>query len=228
MIQVRTADSRGHAHFGWLDSRHTFSFGSYHDPQHMGVSALRVINDDRVEPGAGFSAHPHRDMEIISYVLEGTIEHKDSLGSHSQLKAGELQVMSAGTGIVHSEYNPSQDEGLHFLQIWIQPDTRGVAPRYEQHDISALRGLQLVVSPDGQGGSLRIHQDARVWLVRFDGAPLGFAPVAGRSYYLQVARGEVTVNGVTLAVGDGATITAEAELQLSGAAGAEALLFDLP
>lgn len=228
MIQVRKADTRGHAEFGWLDSHHTFSFGSYHDPRYMGVSALRVINDDRVVPGAGFGAHPHRDMEIISYVLEGSIEHKDSLGSHSRLNAGELQVMSAGTGIVHSEFNPSATEGLHFLQIWIQPHTRGVEPRYEQHDVSALRGLSLVVSPDGYDGSLRIHQDARVWLARFDGEPLGFAPTPGRSYYLQVARGGVTVNGISLVAGDGAAITAEAELQLSGGAGAEALLFDLP
>lgn len=228
MIQVRKADTRGHAEFGWLDSHHTFSFGSYHDPRYMGVSALRVINDDRVVPGAGFGAHPHRDMEIISYVLEGSIEHKDSLGSHSRLNAGELQVMSAGTGIVHSEFNPSATEGLHFLQIWIQPHTRGVEPRYEQHDVSALRGLKLVVSPDGEDGSLRIHQDARVWLVRFDGEPHGFAPMPGRSYYLQVARGGITVNGIALVAGDGATITGEAELRLSGVAGAEALLFDLP
>lgn len=228
MIQVRKADTRGHAEFGWLDSHHTFSFGSYHDPRHMGISALRVINDDRVVPGAGFSAHPHRDMEIISYVLDGTIEHKDSIGSHSQLKAGELQVMSAGTGIVHSEYNPSASEGLHFLQIWIQPDSRGVAPRYDQHDVSGLRGLSLVVSPDGAEGSLRIHQDARVWLARLDGEALNPVLPAGRTGYLQVARGTLKVNGVELAEGDGATLTGGMALTIEGEAGAEALLFDLP
>lgn len=228
MIQVRKADTRGHAEFGWLDSHHTFSFGSYHDPRYMGVSALRVINDDRVVPGAGFGAHPHRDMEIISYVLEGSIEHKDSLGSHSRLNAGELQVMSAGTGIVHSEFNPSATEGLHFLQIWIQPHTRGVEPRYEQHDVSALRGLSLVVSPDGHDGSLRIHQDARVWLARLDGETLVHDLPAGRTGYLQVARGTLTLNGVTLAQGDGATISGETRVVLDGGEGAEALLFDLP
>lgn len=228
MIQVRKADTRGHAEFGWLDSHHTFSFGSYHDPRYMGVSALRVINDDRVVPGAGFGAHPHRDMEIISYVLEGSIEHKDSLGSHSRLNAGELQVMSAGTGIVHSEFNPSATEGLHFLQIWIQPHTRSVEPRYEQHDVSALRGLSLVVSPDGHDGSLRIHQDARVWLARLDGETLVHDLPAGRTGYLQVARGTLTLNGVTLAQGDGATISGETRVVLDGGEGAEALLFDLP
>lgn len=228
MIERRSYAELGAAQHGWLNARHHFSFAGYHDAERMRWGRLRVWNDDSIAPQSGFEPHSHRDMEIITYVRQGAITHEDSLGNRGRTVAGDVQVMSAGTGIVHSEYNPSQDEGLHFLQIWIQPDTRGVAPRYEQHDISALRGLQLVVSPDGQGGSLRIHQDARVWLARFDGAPLGFAPVAGRSYYLQVARGEVTVNGVTLAVGDGATITAEAELQLSGAAGAEALLFDLP
>lgn len=228
MITLRPAAARGHANFGWLDSHHTFSFGSYHDPAHMGVSALRVINDDRVTPGAGFGAHPHRDMEIISYVLEGRIEHKDSMGSHTRLNAGQIQVMSAGTGIVHSEYNPDDSTGLHFLQIWIQPDRRGVEPRYAQQDVPPGEGATLLVSPDGRDGSLSIHQNAFIHLLRPAASGLTRTLHADRTYYVHAVHGTLTVNGVRMSSGDGMTLAAETALTVSAQAGAEALLFDLP
>ncbi|NMG34235.1 pirin family protein [Azoarcus sp. TTM-91] len=229
MITTRLAQDRGHANFGWLDSHHTFSFGSYYDPRHMGVSALRVINDDRVVAGAGFDTHSHRNMEIISYVLEGTIEHKDSTGSHSQLKAGEVQVMSAGRGIAHSEYNPSAKDGLHFLQIWIEPAVDGIAPGYVQHDFSGLRGKNLIVSPDGREGSLRIHQDASVYQLKLAaGEEASHETTAGRGYYVHVAQGSLRVNEVLLNTGDGAEIAGEALIRLLAESETEALLFELP
>ncbi|NMG65983.1 pirin family protein [Azoarcus indigens] len=229
MITTRLAQDRGHANFGWLDSHHTFSFGSYYDPRHMGVSALRVINDDRVVAGAGFDTHRHRDMEIISYVLEGTIEHKDSTGTHSQLKAGEVQVMSAGRGIAHSEYNPSAKDGLHFLQIWIEPAVDGIAPGYVQQDFSGLRGKNLIVSPDGRDGSLPIHQDASVYQLKLAaGEEASHEATAGRSYYVHVAQGSLRVNEVLLNTGDGAEIAGEALIRLQAEGETEALLFELP
>ncbi len=203
MITIRRAHERGHANHGWLDSHHTFSFADYYDPQHMGVSALRVINDDRVLPESGFDTHPHRNMEIISYVLEGAIEHKDTMGFHTQLKAGEVQVMSAGTGIYHSEFNATRDEPLHFLQIWIKPATAGIAPSYDQKDFSGAHGIKLIVSPDGRDGSLKIHQDACLYKVLLKQETSRTPLAAGRTYYLHVACGGLEFNGQRLAAGDG-------------------------
>jgi len=229
MITIRAGSDRGHARHGWLDSHHTFSFGHYYDPQHMGVSTLRVINDDRVVPGAGFDTHPHRDMEIVSYILEGQIEHRDTLGSHGRLRAGEVQVMSAGTGIMHSEFNPSPSEPLHFLQIWIRPARNGLQPSYAQRDFSANRGLTLIVSGDGRDGSLRVHQDAEIYQLRLDASTaerVELATEPGRIYYLQVASGALELNGQRLEAGDGAQIQGEQLLQLQGTQ-VEALLFNL-
>ncbi|MFB8831038.1 pirin family protein [Azotobacter sp. CWF10] len=229
MITLRPAAERGHASLDWLDSYHTFSFADYHDPRHMGVSRLRVINDDRIAPRTGFDAHPHRDMEIITYMLEGTIEHKDSMGNNSRLKAGEVQVMSAGSGIVHSEYNPSASEPLHLLQIWIQPQESRVPPRYAQKDFSAVQGLGLVVSPDGREGSLPIHQDACLYLARLEEHQQVSQPThADRTYYLHVASGNLQVNGMPLEAGDGATLVGEPAIALEARGKAEALLFELP
>lgn len=229
MITLRPAAERGHASLDWLDSYHSFSFADYYDPRHMGVSRLRVINDDRIAPRTGFDAHPHRDMEIITYVLEGVIEHKDSMGNNSQLKAGEIQVMSAGSGIVHSEYNPSVGEPLHLLQIWIQPQQSRVQPRYVQKDFSAVQGLGLVVSPDGREGSLPIHQDACLYLARLEERQQIDQPTrVGRTYYLHVASGSLEVNGVPLEAGDGATLSGEPAIGLKARGKTEALLFDLP
>lgn len=229
MITLRPAAERGHASLDWLDSRHSFSFADYYDPRHMGVSRLRVINDDRVAPRSGFDAHPHRDMEIITYVLKGTVEHKDSMGNNSQLKAGEVQVMTAGSGIVHSEYNPSASEPLHLLQIWIQPQQSHVPPRYAQKDFSAVQGVGLLVSPDGREGSLPIHQDACLYLVRLEEHQQVSQPTrAERTYYLHVASGSLEVNGVPLKAGDGATLSGEQGIALEAGDRAEALLFDLP
>lgn len=228
MITIRPAQERGHANHGWLDSHHTFSFADYYDPQHMGISALRVINDDRVLPGSGFDTHPHRNMEIISYILEGVIEHKDTMGFHTQLKAGEVQVMSAGTGIYHGEFNASNDEPLHFLQLWIKPATAGIAPSYDQKDFSGIHGIKLIVSPDGRDGSLKIHQDAFLYKVLLKQETSHTPLTAGRTYYLHVARGGLELNGQRLTAGDGAVIAHEALLDLVAQDHAEALLFDLP
>ncbi|MEW5790621.1 MAG: pirin family protein [Pseudomonadota bacterium] len=232
MITLRKARERGRSQYGWLDSRHSFSFAGYHDPAHMGVSRLRVINDDRVAPGAGFGAHPHRDMEIISYVLEGALEHKDSLGNGSVIRPGDVQRMSAGRGVVHSEFNASQSEPVHFLQIWIEPDRRGIEPGYEQKrfaDADKRGRFRLLASPDGRDGSVRIHQDARLYatvLAAGEAAELEAAP--GRQIYLHVARGTVEKDGVGLAAGDGATIREETRIRLIAREPAEVLLFDLP
>jgi quercetin 2,3-dioxygenase len=231
MIAVRKAADRGHANHGWLDSFHTFSFADYYDPAEMGFSTLRVINEDRVAPGKGFGKHPHRDMEIISYVLEGALEHKDSMGTGSVIRPGDVQRMSAGTGVFHSEYNASPDELVHFLQIWIEPGQLGVAPGYEQKNFSTedKKGrLRLIVSPDGADGSVRIHQDARVYAGILDADDTASYTLDGaHSAYVHVARGAIRVNGVALSAGDGAKITGERELHLTHGAGAEVLLFDL-
>jgi len=228
MIQLRQARDRGHANHGWLDSWHTFSFADYHDPRHMGFSVLRVINEDRVTPGEGFPTHPHRDMEIITYVLEGALEHKDSLGTGSVIRPGEVQRMSAGTGIRHSEFNHSRSEPVHFLQIWILPNVQGVQPGYEQKRIEHDGGLRLVASPDSADGSVTIHQDARVYAARLNGAEINHALAPGRRAWLQVARGTARLNGTELQAGDGAGIEGEANLRLAADGSAEVLLFDLP
>ncbi|ATG72951.1 pirin family protein [Zobellella denitrificans] len=229
MISIRKADERGRANFGWLHSQHTFSFGSYYDPAQMGFSRLRVINDDAVAPGAGFDTHGHRDMEIISYVLEGSIAHKDSSGHEEILSAGEFQLMSAGTGILHSEFNPSNSRPLKFLQIWIEPNALGGKPGYQQKDFGRAPGLTLVVSPDGAEGSLVIKQDARLyqlWLGQGEEAGLELAP--GRKAWVQLVEGELSVNGERLAPGDGAALSGEARLSFSAVQPVRALVFDLP
>jgi len=233
MITIRKAEDRGRFDHGWLDTRHTFSFASYHDPAQMGFRALRVINEDRVIAGEGFGTHGHEDMEIISYVLTGALAHKDSTGGQGVLRPGEVQRMSAGTGVRHSEYNGSKDEIVHFLQIWLHPDRAGHAPSYEQKvfpDAEKKGRLRLVASPDAAEGSLLVHQDARVYatiLASGETVRHGLAP--GRHAWVQVARGELTVNGQALGAGDGAAISDEREVVLAGrgAAGNEALLFDL-
>lgn len=231
MMTIRNRDERGAVDLGWLNSQHTFSFGHYHDPNHMGFRALRVINDDRVVPGAGFPTHGHSDMEIVSYVLEGALEHKDSIGTGSVIRPGEVQRMSAGTGIRHSEYNASQQDPVHFLQIWIKPEARGIAPGYEQKafpDAEKQGRLRLVGSRDGRDGSLTIHQDVDLYAALLDGeesAELELRP--GRHAWVQVARGQVRVNGTLLKEGDGASLSDEAKIVLDGGIGADVLVFDL-
>jgi redox-sensitive bicupin YhaK (pirin superfamily) len=232
MLIPRRAENRGHAEHGWLTSYHTFSFADYLDPGEMGFGPLRVINDDLVQPGMGFGTHGHRDMEIITYVLDGALEHKDSMGNGSVIRRGQVQRMSAGTGVRHSEFNPSRSEPVHFLQIWIEPDRRNVAPGYEELEVpeSTRRGqLRLVASPDGVDGSATIHQDARVYAALLDGDErVEHAIDAGRRCYVHVARGAVSVNGEKLSGGDGARITDESRIVLSDPLEAEVLLFDLP
>ena len=232
MLEIRRARDRGHANHGWLDSWHSFSFADYHDPAHMGFGPLRVINEDRVQPGMGFGTHGHRDMEIISYVLAGQLEHKDSMGTGSVITPGDVQRMSAGTGVRHSEYNPSAAEAAHFLQIWIEPAVRGIAPSYEQTRFAAdeKRGrLRLIASPDGADGAVTIHQDARVYAALLDsGAAVEHALAPGRRAYVHVVRGALQVNGVALGAGDAAKITAAPAIVLDHGSGAEILLFDLP
>jgi redox-sensitive bicupin YhaK (pirin superfamily) len=234
MITVRKAEDRGHYDHGWLDTRHTFSFASYHDPRQMGFRALRVVNEDRVAPGQGFGRHGHRDMEILSYVLEGALAHEDSTGGKGVLRPGEIQRMSAGTGVMHSEFNGSGDAPVHFLQIWLVPDRTGIAPSYEQRPFpeAERRGrLRLVAAPGGGGGgALAIQQDARVYaslLGAGERARLELAP--GRHAWIQVARGEVLANGVSLRAGDGAAISDERAVELEGKGKdvAELLAFDL-
>jgi redox-sensitive bicupin YhaK (pirin superfamily) len=231
MIELRPAAARGQANFGWLRSAHTFSFGEYFDAAQQGFSDLRVINDDRVEPGQGFDTHGHRDMEIISYVLDGALAHRDSIGNGSVIRPGDVQVMSAGSGIRHSEYNASERDPVHFLQIWIVPDQRGGVPGYQQkHFAEAERrgALRLIVSPDGQDGSLRIHQDARIYVGEFEGDEAATLPLAaGRHAYVHVARGNVCINGQRMAAGDGARLRDEAVVEVGGGETAEVLVFDL-
>ena len=229
MIEVRASEERGPANHGWLQSRHTFSFANYYDPKHMGVSALRVINDDKVAPGAGFATHSHRDMEIISFVKQGTIEHKDSMGNIETLPAGEFQLMSAGTGVTHSEYNPSDTDPLEFLQIWIIPNEQGVKPGYQQKRFEDKDGLQLVVSPNGENGSLSVHQDAYLYHLRLqEGQSDQHRLAANRTVYVHVISGAIEVDGVTLKDGDGATIRDVSELEFNATQQSEALVFDLP
>lgn len=231
MIIVRPRDQRGRAQEGWLDSRHTFSFGLYRDPAQIGFRALRVINEDRVIPGAGFPTHGHRDMEIISYVLEGALEHKDSTGTSSVIRPGEVQRMSAGTGIRHSEYNHSKREAVHFLQIWILPEKDGIAPGYEQRAFPAEEGqgkLKLVASRDGRDGSVTIHQDVDLYVAKLAaGDSVTFELRQGRYAWVQIARGQASLNGDLLKEGDGAAVSAEKRIELSGETAAEILLFDL-
>ncbi|MGH8130422.1 MAG: pirin family protein [Steroidobacteraceae bacterium] len=232
MQEIRRAGERGYADHGWLKSFHSFSFADYYDPEHVEFGALRVINEDRVTPGAGFGTHSHRDMEIISYVLAGALAHKDSTGNSSTIRPGDVQRMSAGRGVQHSEFNPSSSEGVHFLQVWIQPNVRGIAPSYEEKRFSAdeKRGrLRLIASPDRAEGSVLIHQDARVYAGLFDGdesAELMIGP--GRRAYVHVARGAVTANGVALQAGDALKLTDTDTLTLHDGRDAEVLVFDLP
>lgn len=231
MLTVRHAKQRGHADHGWLDSYHTFSFASYYDPAFMGFRGLRVINEDRVQPGQGFGTHPHRDMEILSYVLDGGLQHRDSLGSGSVIRPGDVQRMSAGTGILHSEFNDSKEAPVHFLQIWIQPQQHGIAPSYEQKHFpptERVGRLRLVASPAAEDGSLRIHADVRVYAgLLAAGQSVEQALASGRHAWVQVARGTVRVNGVEVQAGDGVALSQEAQLRIEGVADAELLLFDL-
>jgi redox-sensitive bicupin YhaK (pirin superfamily) len=230
-FNIRRAGERGHANHGWLNSHHTFSFADYYDPAHMGFRTLRVINDDRVAAGQGFGAHPHRDMEIFSYVLEGALEHKDSLGNGSVLKPGQIQLMSAGRGVTHSEFNPSQKESLHFLQIWIQPRERGLAPSYTEwrpKPEHAEAPKVLVISPDGRDGSATIHQDAEIYRIRLrPGQSVTHELKPNRGAWLQIAEGALSLNGIALATGDGVSTEESGRLTLAAIEPTEALLFDL-
>ncbi len=231
MMTLRPADARGGANHGWLNTKHTFSFANYYDERHMGFRSLRVINEDRVTPGEGFGTHPHRDMEIISYVLEGELAHKDSMGTGSVISPGDVQAMSAGTGVMHSEFNASQVEPVHFLQIWLMPDEQGVKPKYEQKTFSAAdkQGrLKLVASPDGAEGSVRIHSSTRLYAGLFakgERTSLSLGP--GRHAWVHVAKGEAQVNGQALKAGDGAALSNEAMVTLEGISAGEVLVFDL-
>jgi len=231
MIRIRPSAARGHFNFGWLDTLHSFSFGDYRDPEHMGFGSLRVINEDRIQAGQGFGVHPHRDMEILTWVLEGALEHKDSLGSGGVIRPGELQRMSAGTGLTHSEFNASQTEPVHLIQIWIQPEAQGLEPRYGQTVFPAegrRNRLQLLASHSGREGSLDIHQDAELWVADLEASvTLDHALKPGRNAWIQVARGRITVNGTALEPGDGAALTGESLLSITAAEASQILLFDL-
>ncbi len=231
MIELRKSADRGHANRGWLDSYHSFSFADYHDPRHMGYASLRVINEDVVQPGKGFGTHGHRDMEIITYILEGALEHKDSMGNGSIIRPGDVQRMSAGTGVRHSEFNPSPDVLVHLLQIWIEPGVAGIAPGYEEKhfDAASKRGrLRLIASSDGREGSVLIHQDAAVFAALIDAGERVSHPLAvGRRAYVHVALGSVMVNGQALAAGDALKISGESAVVIDQGNAAEILLFDL-
>ena len=230
-MMIRPAQQRGHANHGWLDSHHTFSFADYHDPKHMGFRSLRVINEDRVLPARGFGTHPHRDMEILSYVLEGGLEHKDSMGTGSVIRPGDVQRMSAGTGVTHSEYNASKSDLVHFLQIWLLPKERGIEPSYAQKTFSREEKqgrLRVVTSPDGRDGSISIHTDAVLHAGLFGAGESAELPISsGRHAWVQVARGKVRVNGAELSAGDGAALSEEASVRVEGIDGGEVLVFDL-
>ena len=232
MMSIRRGNERGYADHGWLKSFHSFSFAEYHDPRFMGFGPLRVINEDRVAPGMGFGTHGHRDMEIISYVLDGELAHRDSMGNGSVIRPGDVQRMSAGRGVMHSEFNHAKTQTTHFLQIWIQPDRTGIEPSYEEKrfDAEDKRGrLRLVASPDGTDGSVVIHQNARVYVGLFDGAEAAALPVsAGRRIYVHVALGDVAVNGQKLSAGDAAMFEGEPQVELTSGRAAEVLVFDLP
>lgn len=231
MIVRRPSEERGRANHGWLDSRHTFSFSDYHDPAHMGFRSLRVINEDRVQPARGFGTHGHRDMEIISYVLEGELAHKDNMGSGSVIRPGDVQRMSAGTGVLHSEMNPSTSQPVHFFQVWLMPAQRGIKPSYEQKrfEPEEKQGrLRLVASPDGRDGSITVHQDADLYAGLFktgEGARLDLRP--GRHAWVQIASGHITLNSESLGTGDGAAVSGETALDLTARSDAEVLVFDL-
>jgi redox-sensitive bicupin YhaK (pirin superfamily) len=231
MQTIRRGNERGHLNFGWLDTHHSFSFGDYYDPENMGFASLRVINDDTVEPGQGFGMHGHRDMEIITYILDGALEHKDNMGNGSVIRPGDVQRMSAGRGVMHSEFNPSPSKSVRLLQIWIQPDTSGITPSYEEKhfDAESKRGrLRLVASRDGRDGSVHIHQDANVYAALLDGADtVTHAIAAGRFGYVHVARGKVTVNGERLEGGDALKLSGQASVTMKDADHAEVLLFDM-
>lgn len=231
MIQIRKSSERGHANHGWLDTYHTFSFADYYDSSYMGFSSLRVINDDRIEAGVGFPTHPHRDMEIVTYMLAGMLAHKDSMGNGSTIQTGEVQRMSAGTGITHSEFNASDSEGVLLLQIWIMPDRKGHTPSYEQKrftEADKAGRLCLVASPDGRDGSMTIHQDTLLYAsVLRQGDAMQYVLAPSRCAYLQVARGEMALNGTILKAGDGVAISGESEIRLTSDSAAEVLLFDL-
>ena len=228
MLQIRPRNERGHFDHGWLNTYHTFSFDRYYDPHHMGFRALRVINEDRVAPAQGFGTHPHRDMEIITYILEGALEHKDSMGTGSIIRPGEIQRMSAGTGVTHSEFNPSRTEPVHLLQIWILPEASGIKPSYEQKQFSRdeIRGkLRLIASREPTGEAVQIHQDVRLFATLLDGQTIKYELPKDRYAWVQIARGTMKLNGTVLEAGDGAAASEESGLELSGAG--EALLFDL-
>jgi len=231
MIQIRKSDTRGHANHGWLDSRFTFSFAEYFDPEHVEFRTLRVMNDDRIAGGGGFPTHPHRDMEIVTYVLDGELAHKDSMGNGSVIKPGDVQYMSAGTGVAHSEFNASDKTPVHMYQIWMFPDKTGHTPTYDQKHFSAAEKqgkLRLVVSPDGRDGSVKIRQGNELYAtVLAPGESVEHALQPERHAYVQVARGSVTLNGTKLAAGDGAAVSQEKALELTGVEDAEVLLFDL-
>ncbi|MGZ9125240.1 MAG: pirin family protein [Candidatus Binatia bacterium] len=231
MITVRRNKERGSAKFDWLDSRHTFSFGDYYDPKHMGFSDLRVINEDRVDPGAGFPTHSHRDMDIVTYVLEGALAHKDSTGTSSVIHVGDVQRMSAGTGISHSEYNASQTEPVHFLQIWIMPNKTGLAPAYEQRPfpLDEQRNKWLLIGSEaGRDGSVTVHQNVEIWAARFaSGAQASFRLKPSRRAWTHIARGAGTLNGTLLRAGDGAAVSQEELLEFTAVEDAEIILFDL-
>jgi redox-sensitive bicupin YhaK (pirin superfamily) len=230
MIKVRKAKDRGHADHGWLDTWHTFSFADYYDPDWMGFRSLRVINDDTVAAGGGFGTHPHRDMEIITYVLSGALEHKDSMGNGRIIRPGEVQYMAAGTGVAHSEFNPSKSEPVHFMQIWIKPDRTGAKPDYADRSFATAKAgaLTLIASKDARQGSMRINQEADVFIAKFEGeAEVGHELRPGRHAWVQVAEGELTLNGQKLNAGDGAAITDEKRLDIITKGPAQALVFDL-
>jgi len=231
MITIRKAEERGHFDFGWLNTYHSFSFGDYYDPKHTRFRTLRVINEDFVQPGHGFPTHGHRDMEIVTYILQGALEHRDSMGTGSIIRRGDAQRMSAGTGVTHSEANPSPDEPVHLLQIWIFPTEQNLQPEYEEKKFSddeKRNRLRLIVSPDGSDGSVKIHQDARIFASLLDdGEEVVHSLDAGRSAWLQVAAGSVKLNDVALKQGDGAAVSHESQLRVTGEGPAEVLLFDL-
>ena len=232
MINLRPAAERGHANHGWLDTHFTFSFADYWDPEHMGYRSLRVINEDKVAPEQGFGTHPHRDMEIITYVLEGALAHKDSMGTGSVIRPGDVQRMSAGTGVLHSEFNNSPSDLVHLLQIWILPERRGLQPSYEQKNFSAeekLNRFRLIASPDGKDGSVSIHQDAKLSAAIVEkGKNVTYDLGTGRHAWIQIARGEIALNGTTLHAGDGAAVEKEISVEITGKEDrSEVLLFDL-
>lgn len=229
MIYLRKAEERGHANHGWLDSYHTFSFANYYDANFMGFSALRVINEDVIDPGQGFGTHPHKDMEILTYVLSGTVEHQDSMGNKEQIPAGEFQIMSAGTGVRHSEYNASKEVPLHLYQIWIIPEKTGIEPRYAQRRFDDVQGRQLVLSPDARDGSLKVYQDMTLSRWALKNGEQGQVDIeAGRRIWIQVVKGAVTVNGEAAGTSDAFAIWDETSLAIAASSDAEILLFDLP